>query len=60
MSPFVLSQVRSSGSGSDRPASAPSGPRAGGGHAEAAEQGGGVLQPVPASGSCSGDPGAAG
>lgn len=57
----VVSQVRPSGSGPGRPASRVTpGPRAGGDHVEAAGQGGGVLHPGPAAGSCSGDAGAAG
>lgn len=61
-SPLItLYRVRLSGSPSGRPTSrlAP-GPGASGGHAEAAGQGGGVLQPGPAAGSCGGDIGAAG
>ncbi len=57
----VPSQVCPSGSGSGRLASrVASGPGAGGDHVEAAGQGGGVLQPGPAAGSCGGDAGAAG
>lgn len=59
--PLPSPQVRPSGVGSGRPASRASpGPGAGGGHVEAAEQGGGVLQPVSAAGSGGGNPGAAG
>lgn len=54
-------QVRPPRPASGRPTSrVASGPGAGGGHAEAAGQGGGVLQPVSAAGSCGGDAGAAG
>lgn len=54
-------QVRPTGSGSGRPASrVASGPGPRGGHVEAAGQGGGVLQPGPAAGSCGGDTGASG
>lgn len=54
-------QVRPSRPAPGRPASrVASGPAAGGGHVAAAGQGGGVLQPVPAAGSCGGDAGAAG
>uniref|UniRef100_A0A674NRI0 Methyltransferase like 25B n=1 Tax=Takifugu rubripes TaxID=31033 RepID=A0A674NRI0_TAKRU len=50
-----------SGAGSGRPASwAFPGPGACGGHVKAAEQGGGVLQPGSAAGSCGGNPGVAG
>lgn len=54
-------QVCPAGSGPRRSASGVTpGPGAGGGHAGAAGQGGGVLQPGTAAGSCGGDPGAAG
>ena len=58
---YFPSQIRPSGSGSGRPAPhlAP-GPRESGGHVKTTKQGGGVLQPGSAAGSCGWDIGAAG